>query len=252
MRVIINADDCGKDPVVNKHIEDAIIKNKISSTTIMANMDDFEGAIQLYNIYHDRVSFGAHLNFTEGQPLIYSQVLLDLGFYIEENGKILMNGSQYRNKILNKEARHAIYLELKAQLTKIRDASVTISHIDSHHFIHHSLIMLPILPKLCKEFEVKKTRRVINNMPASFSRMMRNAWPKIISLQRKRMVYTDWFDSFGDFMALYNKGIIYVKGTDSVELMCHPGGIYEEEEKTLLSTDIEKVFNSKLINYYQL
>lgn len=48
MKIIINADDCGYSEKVNAAIEDCILKNAITSTTIMANMDDFEGALRLY------------------------------------------------------------------------------------------------------------------------------------------------------------------------------------------------------------
>ena len=69
MRIIINADDCGLSEIVDKEIEYCIRHGLISSTTIMANMDDFEGARRLYDTYGNAVSFGWHMNLTEGEPL---------------------------------------------------------------------------------------------------------------------------------------------------------------------------------------
>ena len=57
MRFIINADDCGYSAHVNEHIRAAIALGRISSTTIMANMGDFEGAVKMYHELHDRASF---------------------------------------------------------------------------------------------------------------------------------------------------------------------------------------------------
>lgn len=42
-QVIINADDCGISQYVDREIERFIQLGKITSTTVMANMDDLEG-----------------------------------------------------------------------------------------------------------------------------------------------------------------------------------------------------------------
>lgn len=252
MKLIVNADDCGYSRKVNQHIEQAIIKGRISSTTIMANMDDFEGAIRLYQQYKDTVSFGFHVNLTEGTPLRYSQRLLDMGFYQETDGKIVFNAQPYRRKMLTKSVREEIFQEVLAQGTKIREAGVMLSHIDGHHFIHQSIFMLPVLPKLCKAIDVHKIRTYRNYMHFSINRILRNRWKDIIRLHDSKAVFTDWFTSYSDFLAQFNSNQIYYRENDTIELMCHPGGIYESEEKELMSASPEERFNCKLINYNTL
>ena len=51
MKLIINADDCGKNKEVNAAIGHFIEAGKITSTTVMANMDDLEGASRLFDEY---------------------------------------------------------------------------------------------------------------------------------------------------------------------------------------------------------
>ena len=51
MKLIINADDCGKSKEVNAAIAKFIEAGKITSTTVMANMDDLEGAARLFRQY---------------------------------------------------------------------------------------------------------------------------------------------------------------------------------------------------------
>ena len=68
--IVINADDCGKSSVVNKAIRDCVESNLITSTTIMSNMDDFGGAIKLYEDYSGKISFGLHINLDEGEYLL--------------------------------------------------------------------------------------------------------------------------------------------------------------------------------------
>ncbi len=86
MKLIVNADDCGYSKAVNEAICRFIEAGKITSTTVMANMDDFDGAVRLFNQYREKISFGIHLNLTEGHPLLYSQELLDKGYYKEIGG----------------------------------------------------------------------------------------------------------------------------------------------------------------------
>ena len=236
MNIIINADDCGYSKIVNQHIEQAIVQKRISSTTIMANMEDFDGAVELYNKYHEIASFGFHMNLTEGSPLLYSQRLLDMGFYKEENEGIIFNSNPFRRKLLSKDAREDIYKEVYAQLKKIIDAGVDVSHIDGHHFIHQAVFMSPLLPKLCKEMGIHKIRNYRNYMPASLNRMLRGCWSKAIRCLDKDAVFTDWFTSYGDFLAQFNSNQKYYKENDTIELMCHPGGIYEKEEDLLMHT----------------
>jgi chitin disaccharide deacetylase len=69
LNIIINADDCGFSPYVNSEIRKCIDEQIISSTTVMSNMDDFSGAVKLYQDYHNKISFGIHFNLTEGHPL---------------------------------------------------------------------------------------------------------------------------------------------------------------------------------------
>lgn len=122
MRVIINADDCGYSEQNTSHIKAAIEAGKITSTTIMANMDDVEGALSLYHQYHKDISFGCHLNLIEGVPLVYSKELDEFGYYIKQDGKVLFgNAEKFHYKRLPKEVKRALYNELAAQIRKLQE-----------------------------------------------------------------------------------------------------------------------------------
>lgn len=252
IKVIINADDCGISSEVDNRIEDAINNRVITSTTIMANMEDFEGAKKLYQKYSDQVSFGAHLNLTEGNPMIDSQLLLEKGIYLEKDGKVVFNASPFRRKLLGREERKAIYNELQCQMEKIIDSGVKISHIDSHHFIHQAIFMLPILPKLCKEFGITKVRNYSNYLGASINHALRNCWLPIIKLQDRQITSTEWFTSFTCFWDNLCNGREYCKEGQRIELMTHPGGIYKEEDEKLFSIDWKNYKKYQLINYNDL
>lgn len=228
-RIIVNADDCGMSRQVNEHIEQAIFAGKISSTTVMANMDDFDGAVKLYQQYKDRISFGWHINLTEGVPLLESQLLLDNGYYIEQDGKIVFNGKAFWKRHLTNEMKMAIHKELIAQYEKLRDNGLIVSHADSHHHIHTSSSMLTIIPSVLKETGIKKVRRMRNNVPGLFQQIPRNMWGWMYKIQNNNLSMTDAFGYFTDFA----KGKIFVKG-NTMELECHPGHPKHIEEENLL------------------
>lgn len=246
MDLIINADDCGRTIQQNISIERAIIANKVTSTSIMANMEAFEGAITLYNNYNKEVSFGVHLNLTEGEPLLYSQKLLDIGFYKQVEGKLQFNGYSFIRKFLPKIYLHDIRKELVLQVNKIRDYGVTLSHIDSHNHIHTSNFMIFLLPTICEELKIYNIRNIRNLIPFSTSLYIRKAWTTTEKILCPKLRFTNKFASFTDFQNWGND-----MNFDTFEIMCHPGHpSYLVEEAALLQYEIPKQY--KLINYNQL
>lgn len=246
MDLIINADDCGRTIQQNISIERAIIANKVTSTSIMANMEAFEGAITLYNNYNKEVSFGVHLNLTEGEPLLYSQKLLDIGFYKQEEGRLLFNGLPFIRKFLPKTYLYDIKKELIQQVNKIRDYGIDLSHIDSHNHIHTSNFMLFLLPSLCDELGIYKVRNIRNLLHFTPNLCVRILWTNLEKLFCPMVRFTDKFASFTDFQNWGND-----MNFDTFEIMCHPGHpSYLVEEAALLQYEVPKQY--KLINYNQL
>lgn len=242
-RIIINADDCGMSVRVNEHIEQAILAGKITSTTIMANMDDFEGAVNLYKKYHESISFGWHINLSEGAPLFYSQKLLDRGFYKEMDGGIVMDGKKYIRKWLPADMRDEIAKELKAQYEKLRDNGIILSHIDSHHHVHTSTWAITLIPKLLKDINISAMRNISNNMPFGFSSILRHGWSAMMKYQLPKLAMPEVLSGYQRYI---EKGLL-AKG-EVIELECHPGHpSYEEEEQMLLSHNYEN--NIQLISY---
>lgn len=245
-KLIINADDCGMSKTVNEHIEQAILAGKITSTTIMANMNDFDGAIRLYKQYHNQISFGWHINLSEGSPLLYSQILLDKGFYKETSSGVIMNGKSFMRKWLPSIAQNEIKKELLAQYTKLCDSGIDISHIDSHHHVHTSTWAITLIPKLLKDTKIYAMRNISNNYHFGISLLARLAWTGAMKLQISRLYLPDLLSSYQKFI-----NIGQLKKGDVIELECHPGHpSYLDEEKLLRATILNDKY--ELISYRQL
>ena len=249
MKLIINADDCGMSKNVDSHIKQAIEKGKITSTTIMANMSDFEGAIQLYKDCHKDISFGWHMNLTEGQPLLYSQPLLDCGFYKEDGGNLEMNGKAFWKKLAKPHIKNEVIRELNAQYEKIRDYGIEISHVDSHHHFHTSPFMLFVFPHFIKDKGITKVRRIRTNVRGNLiDKVSREMWCRLVKAQNKKIQMADCFCSFKSYInykTFYDNCLL--------ELECHPGHPkYIEEEKMLMETDFHHNKNIRLVNYNKI
>lgn len=254
-RIIVNADDCGRSEKVNAAIEECIQLGCITSTTVMANMSDFEGAVHLYNTYKECVSFGCHFNLTQGSPLLKSQILQDIGFTtVSDDGRTELNGMCFRNGKIQKEARMAIYDELDAQVQKVLDSGIEISHIDSHHHVHNGISILPIAVEIAKKYDISKIRILRNYLPFSIDLLARKVWRIYLGCLYYGVKTTEWFSSPKEFYKL-TKSKQVLKKNSTIELMCHPGGESDDEIseiELLKSIDFQKDFGDILINYNQL
>lgn len=250
-QVIINADDCGINSKVDAEVERFILLGKITSTTVMANMDDLAGAKNLYDLYKEKISFGVHINLTDGQPLTQSQALLDYGYYKEKDGKTLFNGYSFINNRLPKHLHKDIIKECVAQINKVRDYGINVSHIDSHHLMLTSSSMISITPTILNQTRIKKTRRARNYIKQkSFDYYKRQLWFAWMKMNVRGLKSTDWFDMFSSFYTLQKKGF-HKNGT--IELMTHPGGNYPKEDLLMLNSDYDQLFKGyQLINYNNL
>lgn len=249
MKFIVNADDCGYSVHVNEHIKTAIALGHVSSTTIMANMNDFEGAVEMYKELHDRASFGVHLNLTEGMPMLENEELLDYGFYKVENGKMVFNGKDFKHKFLSKRIQQGIRKELDTQILKILDAGVEVSHIDGHHHIHTAPFILPIVIDLAKHYGIRKIRRVANTGFKNI-KLFQFLWMQYVKSCAKLITPTHFygFDEFLEISKTHN-----FPSQATIELMCHPGGKYHpKEENLVLGIDLKERFNAEIINYNEL
>ncbi|MGL5625872.1 ChbG/HpnK family deacetylase, partial [Cetobacterium sp.] len=75
-KLIVNADDFGLSPGVNKGIIETYLNGILSSTTLMVNQPYAEHAIELYKNY-DGLGLGIHLTFDKGKALYGISSLTD-------------------------------------------------------------------------------------------------------------------------------------------------------------------------------
>jgi predicted glycoside hydrolase/deacetylase ChbG (UPF0249 family) len=254
LKIIINADDLGGFQPCNDAIFDLMARGKISSSTLMANGPFFADAVARARAF-PHYSFGVHLNISQFFPLVPNPVFRRAGM-LEATGEF-----RHRKFIVpTVELVRAIREEWYAQVAKIRDAGIVISHIDSHRHTHTRLWMGPILKFLCQKFAIKKIRSKFARQGCScrgglirrLIRQLRGMPNRILLAKVLKLQSPDHFaDMESGLVAL---STLKFEGDLTFELMCHPGGENFPREYPLLKSDYESQILSpyRLISYHEL
>ena len=208
IRCIINADDFGLNEHCSKAIAQAFRDGLITDTTMMATGEYFDEAVELAKEQGFIDKIGIHLNLTEGEPL--TEDIKTCPRFVTDGR---FNKQYNRAKPLDKAEKAAIYKELTAQVEKIQNAGIKITHADSHHHIHTGIFIAPIAAKVCKEHGITKMRLHRNlgqiNVIKRFVKKKYNRW-----LCKQGFITTDFFAYIID---IENADI-----PDNTEIMVHP------------------------------
>jgi predicted glycoside hydrolase/deacetylase ChbG (UPF0249 family) len=133
-RLIVNADDLGTDVARNAGILDAIEAGSVTAASILVNGPGFEDCLRrIASADFNHISFGVHLNLTEGMPLstgLKSITGPDGCFYgKQEAHRRLMNRG-------DKRLEEEVGQEFAAQIQALGAAGVPIDHLDGHQHVH--------------------------------------------------------------------------------------------------------------------
>jgi predicted glycoside hydrolase/deacetylase ChbG (UPF0249 family) len=136
-RLIINADDFGLAPGVNRAIVELQQAGALSSTTLMATAPYFSPAVYLA-FAQPALSVGCHIVLVGGSPLLRPDEVPSLLDPRRPAAFSLRStvGSFFRDLMRGRIREQEIEAEAIAQIRRIQLSGVTVSHIDSHKHIH--------------------------------------------------------------------------------------------------------------------
>lgn len=144
-KIIINADDFGYCEAVNYGIISAHNNGIVKSTSMMANMPGVENGVKLLKENRD-LNCGVHMTLSCGRPLLSNlKTIVDKeGFFIR----------RITDEIIKKMDYDEIYRELCAQIDRVKELGIDISHLDSHHHIHTLVNLKPIIEKIVNKYNL--------------------------------------------------------------------------------------------------
>ena len=218
VQLIVNADDFGFTRDVNEGIVEAHERGILTATTLMANGNAFGHAVELAQ-RAPSLDVGCHLVMVQGYSVLKPAVRLPATF------------RQLLSALAGREIRPVE--EARAQVKKILDAGIRISHIDSHKHTH---LLPPVMDAvLCvsQEFGIPWVRRPFDfELDAGVSlqqqavtlgmRMLRPSFTRKLAGLRTTDHFTG-FQKTGSLDTASLQTILERLPEGTTELMCHPG-----------------------------
>jgi chitin disaccharide deacetylase len=155
-RLIVNADDFGLTPGVNRAIIEAHTRGIVTSATLMANMPAFDEAVELAKA-HPRLGIGLHFNLTQGRPLAPPHLVRSL---INPHGEFLGTSTKLAGRWAVGQLRSKeVIVELRAQIEALLNAGLTVTHVDSHKHAHALPPIWKILSETLSSYGIQALRR---------------------------------------------------------------------------------------------
>jgi len=133
-RLIVNADDFGLTPGVNRAIAQAHRGGVVTSSTLMATGIAFDDAVAVARSL-PRLSVGCHVLLVDGQSILPRETIPDL--VDKASGQFYPTlGSFVRRVIAGQVPAEQIEAEASAQIRKLQQAGIAVSHLDTHKHMH--------------------------------------------------------------------------------------------------------------------
>lgn len=155
-QLIINADDFGIHPAVNEAVRKAATEGILTSTSLMAGGDAFDEAVEMARSMPS-LGIGIHLTLVGGiksvlPPSEVPSLTWDNGVSCHDYGKLIVRDLE--GKILLSE----VYAEWDAQIQKIMNTGLPVTHMDGHQHMHMWPHFYPIARDLAKKYHISCMR----------------------------------------------------------------------------------------------
>jgi len=156
-KVIINADDLGIHPDIDKGIVSSFENGLTSSASLLLTMPHSEKAAR--SAFEKSLPIGVHLDVFSGKSFAgHDRVPLltdESGNFNLSNFQLLYSCSFKRDKELIKQ----ISIEFELQFQAARDMGTPFTHFDSHNHVHMFPGIYEILVRLAPKYGFTKMRR---------------------------------------------------------------------------------------------
>src|SRR5258708_18611521 len=158
--LIVNADDFGFAPGVNRGILEAHRCGTLSSTSMLVNTPSFEEAAVLAR-ETPTLGVGLHFNLVTGRPLTDVATLAD-----SRTGQFHPLAELARRALVGRVSPEDVRRECDAQLAALARAGVAITHLDSHRHSHALPGVLPAVLASARAARVRIVRKPLERATA--------------------------------------------------------------------------------------
>lgn len=154
MRVIVNVDDVGLHPAVQRAVEVCAEAGVVTSTSVLANGPCVRDARRLRGI-----GMAAHLNLLRGVPLSPREEVATL---VRADGLLICDYAKlYARYALRQLDLAEVELEWDRQIVSLLELGLPLTHLDSEKHIHCWPRLMPIACRLAERHGLGWVRRSI-------------------------------------------------------------------------------------------
>lgn len=169
--LVINADDLGFAPGVNRGIVEGHEAGVLTSASIMVNAPAFTEAVALIRARAPRLGVGLHLDLVAGRPLTDAPSLVD-----QRTGRFFSLGELARRAFTGRIRHDDVRRECDAQLAALVAAGIRPTHLDSHRHAHALPGVLPAVAASAHHAGLRWVRRPLDRptlrAPAASAKML--------------------------------------------------------------------------------
>ena len=240
-RLIINGDDFGLTGGVNRAIVECHRAGSLTSATLMANSPEFTQAVDLARAY-PKLGVGCHVVLVDGGPLTPPGQVNSL--LVPGTQAFRDSAADFARAAVRKQiSTNDIAAEARAQVRKLQDAGIRVTHLDTHKHTHIFPVTLKALLNVAKELGVRAIRNPfvplhviskvgIARQPALWLRYMQVKMLSRYAPHFRREVANAGLKTTDGAFGVIATGIldekIFRAILDSIpdgtwELVCHPG-----------------------------
>lgn len=240
-RLIINADDFGLTPGVNRAVAELHQAGALTSATLMATGPAFDDAVAVTRA-NPTLGVGCHIVFTDGHPVSPPDAIRSL---LGSDGKTfrpsLLDFTQALLRGIIRE--DEIEREALAQIAKLQSAGIRITHLDAHKHTHLFPAVTRPLLRAAERAGVRAIRNPFEqpwSLNLGHNNRLRRYQVKILSrlrarferqpqIQNGRVLTTSGtigISATGNLDAVTLREILHALPADPAavfELCCHPG-----------------------------
>jgi predicted glycoside hydrolase/deacetylase ChbG (UPF0249 family) len=230
--LIINADDFGFAPGVNRGIVEAHEAGTLPSASMMVNTPAFDEAASLARTRVPRLGVGLHLNLIAGRPVSAAPTLTD-----PRTGSFYSLAELTRRALAGGVHPADVRRECDAQLAALAAAGIHPTHLDSHRHTHALPGVLGPVVASARAAGVRVVRRPVDQpilsrpVPSAKMLVLRASWHA--ALHSVSEVDRAWLSRAPHFRGIALQGVPDVETrllalldrlpAGATEVMLHPG-----------------------------
>jgi len=227
-RLIVNADDWGLTPGVNRGIVQGFQHGIVTSASLLVTGSAFEDAVALARNF-PALDVGLHLALVEEQAVLPPEALPTL---VDKTGRLPGTKAEFfKRALLGRISWDEVEREIVAQIARFQQTGLRLSHLDSHQHLH----MFPPV------FQI--VTRLIRGMDRVWIRNSAGPWRKSPGVRMGR-----WFQRLG-----LNLACLWARGLHNPPGLQMQDGIYGfEVSGSLIRSALEQILRKIPDGLYEL